>query len=169
MRRLRFASFLAGFSVLVVFVSVSWTKDDPMAANKDLVRRVYEDVVNKGSFDVVDAVVDPGYVYHTDPSMGGPAGVKQLIGKYRAAFPDLALVVEDLVAEGDRVAVRWSATGTNKGEIMGMKATGKSVAISGMAFYRIKGGKIAEGWEIMEDLGMMQQLGVVPMIGETAK
>ena len=134
--------------------------------NKTFVRRYWEEAWNKGNLAVVDELIATDYDGHplpSDPDFGrGPAGQKQLVGMYRAAFPDVRMTIEDMTAGGDRVAVRWTARGTNTGEMMGMLATGKQATVSGMFVNRISGGKIVEGWGNFDALGMMQQLGVIP-------
>ena len=92
----------------------------------------------------------------------GREGHKQLIAAFRAAFPDLRVAVEDLLEEGDRVALRWRAEGTHRGELMGIAPTGRRVTLTGIEILRIAGGKIAEYWQSWDRLGMYQQLGAVP-------
>ena len=136
-------------------------------ANKTLVRRFYEEVFNKGNLAAIDEICSPNVVDHSLPPglPAGIAGVKQLVGMYRAAFPDLALTIEDMIAEGDKVVVRWSGVGTHRGDLMGIAPTGKQVAISGIGIDRIANGKLAEHWERFDEMGMMQQLGIVPTPG----
>jgi steroid delta-isomerase-like uncharacterized protein len=136
-------------------------------ANKALVRRFTNEVMNRGNLRVVDEIVAPNAVNHSSPPgfPAGTAGVKQMATMYRSAFPDVRITIEDLVAEGDRVAARWSATGTHRGELMGIPATGKRVTVTGIEINRIVDGKIVEHWESFDQLGMMQQLGVVPAPG----
>jgi steroid delta-isomerase-like uncharacterized protein len=95
----------------------------------------------------------------------GREGFKQLNVMFRSAFPDIVVNVEDVVAEGDLVAARWISTGTHKGPLFGIPATGRAVRVSAMVVYRIEGGRLAEGWINRDDLGMMRQLGVVPTPG----
>jgi steroid delta-isomerase-like uncharacterized protein len=134
--------------------------------NKALVRRYWEEVWNNGNLAVVDELIATDFDGHPlpgEPDFGrGPAGQKQLVGMYRTAFPDLRMTIEDLTAEGDRVAVRWIARGTQTGEMMGIPATGKPTTVTGMFLNRLAAGKIAEGWGNFDALGMMQQLGVIP-------
>jgi len=81
------------------------------------------------------------------------------------AFPDVRLTIEDMVAEGDKVAVRWAWSGTHRGEYMGIAPTGKEVTYTGITIHRITGGKIVESWDEVDNLGLMQQLGVAPPPG----
>ena len=136
-----------------------------MSDIKKLAQRVYDDVFSEGKLDAADEIIASGAIDHNPPpgiDGTGPEGLKRVAGMFRAAFPDLTLTAEDMVAEGDLITVRWSSTGTHKGELMGIPATGKTVNISGMDMMRMKDGKIVEHWGIMDDLGMMQQLGLIP-------
>jgi steroid delta-isomerase-like uncharacterized protein len=113
--------------------------------------------------DLAGEIYDAAYVYHPDPHrVKGPEGVKQIVGVYRAAFPDLHLTIEDLIAEGDKVVVRFTARGTHQGDLMGVAPTGKEVTVTGISIVRIAEGKIVEEWENFDALGMMQQIGAVP-------
>lgn len=135
------------------------------AENKALARRLVEEAFNAGRLEVVDELVASDFVEH-DPSLTeevrGPAGVKELIAGYRAAFPDIRITIEDQIADGDYVVSRWSGTGTHQGELMGMPATGKQATVTGITIDRIADGRIAESWDNWDTLGMMQQLGAIP-------
>ena len=137
-------------------------------ANKALERREIEEVWNKHNPDAVDEIYAPDLVNHSAPP-GMPndrAGMKALVGMYLGAFPDLKVTIDFLVAEGDKVVNRYTATGTHTGELMGIPATGKRIEMTGIAVVRVAGGKIAELWTESDTMGMMQQLGVVPAPGE---
>ena len=142
-----------------------------MAKNADGSRRILEEVFGAGNFDVVDELVAADAKGH-DPALPqptiGPAGLKESAGGYRGAFPDLKLTVEQVVAEGDHVAIRWTARGTHKGELFGIAPTGKQATVSGITIDRWADGKIAESWTNWDTLGMLQQLGVVPGALQTA-
>ena len=132
--------------------------------NKALFRRATEEVFNKGNLDAIDEFMAPDMVDHSlvpgqDP---GPEGFKKLVTMFRAAFPDLHSTVEDLIAEGDKVVGRMTTRGTHQGEFMGIAATGKQIEFSEIHIIRIAGGKAVEHWGISDDMGMMQQLGVIP-------
>ena len=137
--------------------------------NKALCRRFYEEVFNKGNLAVIDELSAPNFVDHTAPPGVAPGaeGMKQLITMYRTAFPDLQLTVEEMVAEGDTVVTRTTMRGTHKGELMGIPPTGKHVTMRGLDLVRLTGGKAVEVWHHDDELGMMQQLGVVPPPGQT--
>src|SRR5215218_3984311 len=132
--------------------------------NKALARRVIEQMFNEGNLDVADELLALDYVDH-DPSLPedvhGPEGFKQYVGMYRAAFPDLHVQIEDQLAEGDRVATRWTGTGTHDGELAGIAPTGKRVTVPGMEIVRIANGKLVEGWEGYDSGTLMRQLGVM--------
>jgi predicted ester cyclase len=82
---------------------------------------------------------------------------------YQMAFPDVRMTVEDGFAEGDKVVVRWTGRGAHTGELMGIPPTGKQVTVTGIDVYRVAGGKLVERWGEFDQMGMMQQLGVVPL------
>ena len=132
--------------------------------NKAVSRRIIEECFNQGNLALIDELHTADYVDHDAPPAlaNGPEGMKQLIGMYRAAFPDVHIIIDDILAEGDKVALRWTATGTHQGELMGIPPTNKKVTITGMDINRLAGGKIAEHWGNFDQMGMMQQLGVIP-------
>ena len=134
------------------------------AQNKALVRRWFEQVWNKGRAESIDELLsDRSVVHGLGPDLRGPSGFKPFHAAYRDAFPDLALHIEHMVADDDLVAVHWSATATHSGSGLGFAATGKPVKFSGMAFIRVEGNKLVEGWNSFDQLGMLQQLGAVNM------
>ena len=132
--------------------------------NKEIVRRVATEPWT-GNFDVIDELVADDYTGY-DPAMPertrGPEGVKEFYNQFIAAYPDASVTIEEQIAEGDWVATRWTGRGTQKGDLMGIPATGKQVTVSGITLSRIAGGKIAEEWTNWDTLGMMVQLGAVP-------
>ena len=131
--------------------------------NKAVVRRFYE-TFEKGDLSIVDEVLASNFVEHNPfpDQPPGPEGMKQVLGMMQAAFPDLALSTEDMIAEGDKVAVRAKITGTHRGEFMGLPATGNKVTVTGISIYGVVDGKIVEHWEQFDAMGMMQQLGAIP-------
>ena len=136
--------------------------------NKALARRAFEEVWNQGNLDAMDEIYAPDVVDHSR-APGFPEGVegsKAFISMYMNAFPDTKMTVDLQIAEGDIVATRWTAHGTHKGELMGIPATGKQVTVTGIGIDRIAGGRIVESWGEFDQMGMMQQLGVVPAPGE---
>jgi len=133
--------------------------------NKAIYRRIVEEGFNKGNMSVLDELVAANHVNHTD-NVHGPEEYKRFISMYRAAFPDLQMTIEFQIAEGDKVVNRWTSHGTHRGDLMGIPPTGKQVAVTGTYIARIVGGKIAEEWGNMDTLGMMQQLGIIPPMGQ---
>jgi steroid delta-isomerase-like uncharacterized protein len=133
--------------------------------NKSIVRRWVEEGWNKGNPGVADQVYAPDYVQH-EPA---PAPVtsrdalKQYVAEFLEAFPDLHFTIDDLVAEGDKVVWRFSSTGTHRGTFLGIPSTGKSGNITGMVMFRLENSLIVEGWVNIDTLGLLQQLGVIPM------
>jgi len=136
--------------------------------NKAIARRFLEEGFNTGDPTVADEIIDPNFSYHdpgTPPLPSGPEGFNQLLSMYHEAFPDIHVTIEDLIAEGDKVVVRWTGGGTNTGEMMGMPPTGKAFKVTGVNTFRISGGKVVDTWVSFDTLGMMQQLGIVPTPG----
>lgn len=132
-------------------------------ANKEAYRRINQEAWSQGQLDVVDEFVAPEYVYH-EPALGdipGPEGLKQAIMMYRMAYPDLNFTIDDVIGEGDLVAIRWSAAGTQKGELMGIPATGLETTSVGINIARFEADKIVEEWSSWDVMGLMQQLGVI--------
>ena len=133
--------------------------------NKAIIYRLIDEVWNQRKVDILDEIVAPDAAIHspTVPDLSrGPEGAKQYVRLFWAAFPDLQVTTDDIVAEGDKVALRWSAHGTHQGRLMGIKPTGKPMTITGQAIYQIAAGKIKEDWINADALGMLQQLGVLP-------
>ena len=128
------------------------------------IRRFVDEVFNGRKFDALDELYQPdAYDHNMLPGLPqGPAGRRAMLGIYLAAFPDMRLSAEDIVAEEDRVALRWRIQGTHQGELMGIPATGKAVDITGAVIRRYADGKVAEHWEVFDQVGMLQQLGVIP-------
>lgn len=133
--------------------------------NKTAVRRLFDELWNKGNLPVADELIAPTYMHHdaSTPDLGkGPESEKKRVNLYRTAFHDLRLSIEDLYAEGETVVARWSFRGIHKGELNGIAPTGKQVAITGVTIVRFSNGKIVEGFVNWDVLGLMRQLGVVP-------
>jgi steroid delta-isomerase-like uncharacterized protein len=133
--------------------------------NKAVVRRLLDEVWNKGNLSLVDELFTPNFEFHdaSTPDLGrGPESEKKRVTLYRNAFPDLRLTIEDMIAEGETVVTRWTCRGTHKGDLSGIAPTGKQITISGITVGRFANGKIAQGYANWDALGLMQQLGVVP-------
>ena len=136
--------------------------------NKAVVRRWIAGL-NAGDLDVADEIYAPDFVMH-DPGnpdrLLGPEGTKQGFAAFLAAFPDLHVTIDDIIAEGDKVVWRVSLTGTHKGEFLGIAPTGKQITNTGITIVRMVDGKFVEGWQNGDDLGMLQQIGAIPPLGE---
>ena len=132
--------------------------------NKTLVQRWFSEVWNEGRADAIDEMLaDDAVVHGLGADLHGSAEFKHFHSAYRNAYPDVTIDVDDLVAEGDMVAVRWSAIGTHRGDGLGFPATGRRAQFTGMVFVRIKDGRLVEGWNNFDQLGMLQQLGIVSL------
>ena len=132
--------------------------------NKALARR-WADIFNQGNLDLVEEIYAPDYVSH-DPTMPedtrGVEGAREFYGMYRSAFPDTEITIEDQLAEGGKAATRWTARGTQQGELLGVPPSGNRVEVAGITISRNDGGKVAEEWDNYDALGMMQAIGAVP-------
>lgn len=140
--------------------------------NKQLVRRAVEQVWNGGNLDAVDEFVASDFVIHAatpEKEVHGPEGTRQYFTMLRQAFPDLHFTIEDQVAAGDRVVTRWTATGTHNGVFQGIPPTGARAATSGIDIDRIANGKVVECWMQLDELGLLQQLGVIPAPEQVAR
>ena len=131
--------------------------------NKAIIRRFWEEVFNGRKLEMIDNLVTADYVYHgpAGQEIRGAEGLKQFLGMYFNAFPDVKVDIEDVFGEGDRVVSRVTGRGTHKGELMGIPPTGKEITVMVICTNRFQGGKITEDWELIDLFGMMQQLGVI--------
>lgn len=133
---------------------------------KSLVKRFISEVWEEGNRDIIDEVLSEDYVDHNLPEgiPPGREGVKQFTSMYLRAFPNPDVEMEDLIAEGDKVVLRWSASASHRGEFMGVPPTNKRVKMTGIEILRFSGGKIVERWGLSDQAGLLQQLGVMPEI-----
>jgi steroid delta-isomerase-like uncharacterized protein len=132
--------------------------------NVSVIARFLEEVINQGRLEQADELVAVDFV-ELDPLPGqrqGREGLKEVIGMMRAAFPDIHWVVEETVASGDKVVVRFTWTGTHRGTFLGVPASGRSVSVKGVVIDRLSAGKMADSRILMDNFTMMQQLGVIP-------
>jgi steroid delta-isomerase-like uncharacterized protein len=137
--------------------------------NKALVRQMVEEIFNRGNISRADEFLSPDFVEHEELPPGipqGREGVKQLTAMMRNAFPDFKATIQDIIAEGDKVVIRMTWSGTQKGEFMGVPPTGKSVSFGVLDIIRVAGGKFVEHWGQMDSMGLMQQLGAIPAPGQ---
>jgi len=139
--------------------------------NKALVRRFVNEVQSGGNTDLIDEICSAEFVNHS-ASPGLPAdreGIKILTTMFKGAFPDSYFTVEDMIAEGDKVVTRKTFHGTHEGEFMGIPPSGRTVTVSLIDVVRISDGLAVEHWSVGDNLGMMQQLGVIPQPGENVE
>jgi steroid delta-isomerase-like uncharacterized protein len=141
--------------------------DDTAAQHKALVRRFIHEVFEQGRTESVDELLTPDFVGHTwGPSGAGPGGLKSAIARLADALADARFTIEDEIAEGDRVAVRVTASARQVGEFMGAPASGRSYEIGEIHIFRLRDGRIAEHWHQFDRLGMLQQLALMPAPGQ---
>jgi steroid delta-isomerase-like uncharacterized protein len=133
--------------------------------NKQIVRKLFNDLFNKGNLAVANGIIAPNHANHdpATPDFGkGPDGTKQIVTLYRNAFPDLHFKIDQMIGADQYMTTRYTATGTHKGEFRGIAPTNKTIEVEGVVIHRISRGRIAETWVIWDALGQMQQLGAVP-------
>ena len=132
--------------------------------NKALIRRWFEEVWDKGRTEAIDEMLTPDAIVHgLGPGpLIGPEGFKPFHSAFRRAFSDITVHVDDVIGEGDMVAVRWTCAGTHDGDGLGFPATGRTARFSGMTFVRARDGKLIAGWNAFDQLDMLQQLGAAP-------
>jgi steroid delta-isomerase-like uncharacterized protein len=131
-----------------------------VAENRAIIRRGVEEGWNKGNADIFDEIVASEVVHHNWRTRGLEA-FKQAILADMTAFPDLQMTIEDMIAEGDKVVVRYTFRGTQQGETLGIPPTGKHVTVPGIFVCRCENGKIVEEWDIWDELGLLRQLGAI--------
>lgn len=139
----------------------------PEQDNIAVIGRFIEEVLNRGNFEAANEIVEENFV-ELDPLPGqrqGREGLKETIGMMRAGFPDMHWVVDESIASGEKVVTRFTWTGTHRGTFLGIPATGRPVTVKGVVIDRLSKGKMADSRILMDTLGMMQQLGVVPTPG----
>jgi steroid delta-isomerase-like uncharacterized protein len=137
---------------------------DLVETNTGLVKRFIEEGLNKGNLSEVDELLAQDYVDHSLPTGApqGREGYKASVNMFRSAFPDIQYTLDQILAEGDRLAVRLTGRGTHQGQFLGLPPAGKQVTFAGMTFLRFRDGKVIERWDITDIPGLMQQLRVGP-------
>jgi steroid delta-isomerase-like uncharacterized protein len=140
---------------------------DSVEQNKATLLRALERFNEKGDGREAyfEHVADDAVLHGYPPGVEGKDDARVYFGQLWKAFPDMRVTAEDLVADGDRVALRYSWKGTHKGGFMGIPATGRPVAVTGQAILRFRDGKVVEHWQAHDELGMLRQLGAVPLPG----
>jgi steroid delta-isomerase-like uncharacterized protein len=139
-------------------------------ANKQLLQRWFREVWNEGREETVDEILAPDAIAHglgeTEPDVQGPEGFKVFLRTIRAAFPDVRIDVDDVLAEGDKIAARVTLQGTHTGEALGLPASGRRVTVAGIVLARFHDGQVAEAWNLWDQLGLLRQVGGVPAGGQ---
>ena len=136
--------------------------------NKEVVRQMVEELFNRGNLSRADEFVAADFIENEELPPGIPSGregLTQLLTAMHSAFPDFQATIKDIIAEGDKVALHQTFSGTHQGEFMGIPPTGKSVSYGVIDIIRLADGKFVEHWGQMDTMGMMQQLGAVPAPG----
>lgn len=136
----------------------------PIIQDKSIVRRVLDEGFNQGNFAIVDELVSPNGISHHF-SWGTPAnrtGLKQLIAMFRMAFPDLLCTFEDEITQGNKVAAHWTMRGTQTGIFLGNPPTSKPIVVQGLIYVCIHNDQIIESWLMIDQMSVLQQLGLVP-------
>jgi steroid delta-isomerase-like uncharacterized protein len=140
--------------------------------NATLIRRFFLGIFQDRDLALADAVVSPDFLWHfvgqPEPSRG-PEGVRQVATLYHTAFPDLQVTVDEVFAAGEKVGMRWSSTGTHQGDLAGILPTHRTMRTGGINIWRVVDGKVVEGWLAWDQLGMLQQLGVLPAPRQAAE
>ena len=137
--------------------------------NKQLIRRLvetFQEVWRTGDLNRIDTLYADNFVNHTPGMPPDREGFKQGMAAYIAAFPDLTITAEEIVAEGNKVVLRMTARGSHQGELMGIPPTGATVSIGEIHIYRIERGEIVERWGLFDSLGLLQQIGAIPAPGQ---
>jgi len=131
--------------------------------NKATLLNKHIKMFNEGNLSIADEIISPDYVYHGPVGeFKGPEGMKQMVQAFKVAFPDGTFTIDDMVGEGEQVAVRYRLKGTQKGEYFGIPPTGKQVNITASYFYKFENGKEIEALPFMDSLTFYQQLGISP-------
>lgn len=157
------------FGTLTLFAALAPTSGQAQTTtdqNKAIARRWSEELWSRGNLAVADEIIAPDYERHDpgDPFPArGPQDVKRIVMMLRSMLPDFRIQVESIIAEGDFVVSRYTATATDTAGYMGMPATGKSIRTAAIQIFRFKDGKIVESWAARDDLGTLKQLGHLPV------
>jgi steroid delta-isomerase-like uncharacterized protein len=139
--------------------------NDLTTSNKQLVNTFIQALFTDGDLAAVDRYLDPGMINHDPPYPGapaGPEGMRQAAAMFRQALPDWHSQVDQLIAEGDTVVERFTASGTHTGELMGVPGTGHTLVLTGIQIFRIHNDKIVERWSQLDQIGLLRQLGQIP-------
>ena len=160
MRKIRRFAVVSGFILLLALSSAA--KTSQLEANKAVARRLFEVALNQDNWDVYNEIHSKDFVAHAGTRSATLAEDLQSAKGWRQAFPDGQYTINQMIAEGDMVMVRWTGRGTNTGEGNGLPATGKHIEATGITVFHIVGGKIVEEWNEYDMLGLLRQLGLLP-------
>ena len=133
-----------------------------MSDAKNANRRLFEEVWNNKNMAAIDELVAAEYIHHdpqTPKFSDGRDGYKQLVAFYLNAFPDSHFTIDQEIQEGETVVTRWTVTGTHRGDLATLPATGKTFSVTGISVARLQNGRLLESWNNWDALGLMQQLG----------
>jgi steroid delta-isomerase-like uncharacterized protein len=133
--------------------------------NSILIRRWFEEVWNNGRMEAIDEMASPDVIGHGQAQHATDIGLREFkpfVQALRSAFPDMKVTIDYIIEQGDKVVARWTSTMTHRGEFLGIAPTGKKATITGTTTQRISGGKIVEGWDNWDQLGLLVQIGAVP-------
>ena len=156
---------LTALGVSLLLSSCATHNGGPARRNTEIIRRYFDQWANHADTRSADELIATNVVLrHSHVTVTGLETYKQSMAVFHAAFPDLHFIVEDVVAQGDQVLARWMMTGTQRGDLQGHPASGKSMQVAGMSLFRLANGKIQEIWVSQDRLGMQQQLGWIPTI-----
>jgi steroid delta-isomerase-like uncharacterized protein len=139
------------------------------AEDKAIIRRLYGEVWNGRRLDLVSEIISPSHALHINTAADssiGPEAYKSQVTRFLSGFPDLRFSIDDMVAEDEKVVVSWNIAGTHKGEFMGIPATNKKISVDGITINHIVNGKIIDSYINWDTLGMLQQLGIAPTLGQ---
>jgi steroid delta-isomerase-like uncharacterized protein len=169
MKKLIQRGFITGFLFLMIFIistgcqQQSNNSNEQVEANIKMYTNVWDEILNKGNIDMIDTHFASNYVNKTVSStVNGQAEAKEFFGAFLTGFSDINFVVDEIFGADDRVVKLWTFNGTHTGEFAGIPATGNKIILKGVSVARIVDEKISEELDYMDDLGFMQQLGVIP-------
>jgi steroid delta-isomerase-like uncharacterized protein len=152
-------------------VAQTTREPDLAEANRQLALRFYDQLWNQGNYAAAPELLHPDHFDHNMPIPGLPQGrdgVIQMMQTFRSAFPDLVMSVESVISQGDYVAEVLTLRGTHTGPFLGIPPTGRAIAVTSVNLCRIEDGLVGERWGASDDLGMLQQLGILPAPGSRA-
>ena len=158
------------FLIIAIIISTGCQQQTDNSNNQvedniKMYTNVWDEILNKGNIDMIDTYFASNYVNKTVTStVNGQAEAKEFFGAFLTGFSDIKFDVDEVFGVDDRIVKRWTFNGTHTGEFSGVPATGKRISVSGVSITRITNGKIAEELDYMDDLGFLQQLGVMPQM-----